>query len=515
MSVSSVGAATQRGNGRRLWRRVPLLVGTALVGAALALSACTIDGAGAARAQPVDFSQSEYRAWPGSFADAVDRVMPAVVNISTSRTVTGQGAPNLPDLPGLPPELREFFERFGQPFETPFGPEGPGERSVFGQGSGFIISPDGLVVTNNHVVAGANEVTVTLQDGDQLDATVIGSDTRTDLAVLRIQSDRRLPYVQFGDSDRLRVGDWVIAVGNPFGLGGTVTAGIISAMGRDINAGPYDDFLQIDAPINRGNSGGPLFDAAGRVVGVNTAIFSPSGGSVGIGFAIPSSMAEPVIAELIEDGSVSRGWLGVRIQPVTEDLAAGFGLPEAGGALVVEVTPGSPSARAGVRQGDVILSFNGRPIETPRELSRVVADMDQGDRVTIEIWRGGERQTLTAVIGALPADQVADAASAEPGVQPSAVHGLELAPLDDSARVRFGIGDDVAGALVVGLTEDAGDMPLRPGDVIVTVDNEPVRGPDDVAGRLTLAEQEGREAVVVLVYRNGNEQFMALRLRRA
>ena len=515
MSDSSVGAATQSGDARRLGRRVPLFLGTALVGAALALSACTIEGAGDARAQTADFSQSEYRAWPGSFADAVDQVMPAVVNISTSRTVTGPDTPNLPNLPGLPPELREFFERFGQPFEPPFGPQGPGERSVFGQGSGFIISSDGLVVTNNHVVAGANEVTVTLQDGDQLEATVIGSDSRTDLAVLRIRSDRRLPYVQFGDSERLRVGDWVVAVGNPFGLGGTVTAGIISAMGRDINAGPYDDFLQIDAPINRGNSGGPLFDAAGRVVGVNTAIFSPSGGSVGIGFAIPSSMAEPVVAELIEDGSISRGWLGVRIQPVTEDLAAGFGLPEAGGALVVEVTPGSPSDRAGVRQGDVILEFNGRPIETPRELSRTVADTDQGDRVTIEIWRNGARQTLTAVIGTLPADQLADAAPAESDVQPSAVHGLELAPLDRSGRARFGIEDDVAGALVIGLAEDAGDMPLRPGDVIIAVDNEPVRNPDDVAGRLALAEQEGREAVVVLVHRNGDEQFMGLRLRRA
>ena len=512
MGVSSVGVASQSGSARRHGRRISLLLGTALVGAALALSSCTVEGSREARAEPIDFSQSDYRAWPGSFADAVDEVMPAVVNISTSRTVTGPGAPNLQDIPGLPPELREFFERFGQPFD---GPGGPGERSVFGQGSGFIISSDGLVVTNNHVIAGANEVTVTLQDGDQLDATVIGTDSRTDLAVLRIQADRRFPNVQFGDSESLRVGDWVIAVGNPFGLGGSVTAGIVSAMGRDINAGPYDDFLQIDAPINRGNSGGPLFDAAGRVVGVNTAIFSPSGGSVGIGFAIPSSMAEPVIAELIDNGSVSRGWLGVRIQPVTEDLAAGFGLPEPGGALVVEVTPGSPSDRAGVRQGDVILTFNGRPVSTPRELSRVVADTNQGDRVTIEIWRGGERQTLNAVIGALPADQLAGTGPAEPGVQPSAVLGLELAPLDGSARARFGIDDDVVGALVVGLDEGAEDVPLRPGDVIVTVDNEPVRGPEEVAGRLTQAEREGREAVVVLVHRGGSEQFFALRLRDA
>lgn len=355
-------------------------------------------------------------ALPNSFADVVDSVTPAVVNIAATgaddRALAELGPSPFP--PGSP--LDEFFERFREEFAGQ--PDRPSQRTS--QGSGFLIDPGGLIVTNFHVIAGADDVIVTLFDGTRIPARAVGADPRTDLALLRIGIDRTLPYLEFGDSDDVRVGDWVIAIGNPFGLGGTVTAGIVSARSRDINAGPYDDYLQIDAAINRGSSGGPTFDAGGRVIGINSAIFSPSGGNIGIGFAIPSNLAEPVVDELRQRGFVERGWLGVRIQDVSASDAQGRGLPNAEGALVVEVEPGSPAALAGLRPGDVVRRFDGRSIETIRQFTRIVGDTAIGRQVTMEVWRQGRRMSLSVRIGAVPApDQLARGASRQPASLPS------------------------------------------------------------------------------------------------
>ncbi len=332
---------------------------------------------------------------PASFADVIAAVSPAVVNISVSKAVSRRvprgGMPSIP--PGS--SFEEFFRRF---FERQSLTQGQGPL-VQGMGSGFVVGPEGYVVTNNHVVEGADAITVTFDDGTRYEAELRGTDPKTDLALLKIEVDEPLPYARFGNSDRMRVGDWVIAIGNPFGLGGTATTGIVSARGRDIQSGPFDDFLQIDAPINRGNSGGPLFDIAGQVVGVNTAIFSPNGGSVGIGFAIPAAQAEPVIEQLRSTGHVERGWLGVQIQTVTEDIASRLGLDSALGALVAGVVPESPAERAGIRTGDVIVGINGNEIERVKDLIRLVAGARPEDEVHLELWRGGETLALDVVIG--------------------------------------------------------------------------------------------------------------------
>src|SRR5690606_23539567 len=347
-------------------------------------------------------------ALPGSLADVVEKVAPAVVSIQVEKKIGGlsMGSPRLPD------NMPEFFKRFfgDERFKDFFGvPEQMPERRVGGIGSGFIIDPEGYIVTNNHVAEDADKITVTLQGGKEYEAELIGADPKTDLALVKIDADESLPYVEWGDSDTARVGDWIIAVGNPFGLGQTVTTGIISARGRSIGAGPYDDFLQVSAPINRGNSGGPTLDTHGRVIGVNTAIFSPSGGSVGIGFAIPSNMAADDVRQLKELGKVERGWLGVMIQTVNEDLAAGLNLPSAEGAIVSQVTPGGPAEKAGIRQGDVIVAVNGERIEEMRELPRVIAGIPAGEKAKIDIWRDGREMTVSATIGSMPdEEQVAE-----------------------------------------------------------------------------------------------------------
>lgn len=470
--------------------------------------------------------QAWARSAPDGFADLIANVAPAVVQITTRQSAP-ENEPAGGDLSQIPEQfregpLRDFFERFFQEGGPGQQPEPKAERSALG--SGFIISADGIVVTNNHVIGNAEKMDVTLKDGSKFSAKLIGSDDKTDLAVLKIEADRPLPVVAWGDSDHSRVGDWVVAVGNPFGLSGTATAGIISSRGRDIGAGPYDDFIQIDAPINTGNSGGPLFDSDGAVIGVNTAIYSPSGGNVGIGFAIPSNAARKVVAALEEKGTVSRGWLGVAIQPVTPDVADGLGLSKAAGALVATVTPDSPAEKAGLRQGDVVLAFNGQEIVTPRELSRAVADAGAGDKGKLQVWRDNREIDVSVRIGEMP-KQVA---SNEPdqkhapgklgggGVELGAL-GLTLAPLDDAGRQRWGLAENASGVLVasVDAKADAAEKGLQPGDVITRVNQQEVKTPADVEKAVQKAKSAQRKTVLLLVDRRGTQQFIAVELTRA
>ncbi|MGH9337254.1 MAG: Do family serine endopeptidase, partial [Vicinamibacteria bacterium] len=377
---------------------------------------------------------------PASFADLIDAVQPAVVNISVSGSAavsaTGGGMP-----PGMPFEdFEEFLERFFDRDlpERRSPPRAPRAPQFQGMGSGVIVAAEGYVVTNQHVVDNASEITVTLHDGTKLAASVVGIDEKTDLALLKVESEESLPYASFGDSDEARVGEWAIAIGNPFGLGGSASAGIVSARGRDIQAGPYDDFIQIDAPINRGNSGGPLFNLSGQVVGINTAIFSPNGGNVGIGFAIPSNLASGVIEELRTTGRVERGFLGVTIQTIDEDIAESLGLENETGALVASVVPGGPADEAGIEPGDVIVEIDGEKIEEIKELTRKVADISPNADAEIVVLRDGERKTLEVGIGRNPAETETASAGGPHAGAPANGLGLRLSELTPSVRERYG-----------------------------------------------------------------------------
>ena len=442
-----------------------------------------------------------------SFADLVERVQPAVVNVSTIIRGKASNAPSAPfNFPQDSP-FREFFERRFGPL-----PEG-GTPDAQGVGSGFIVDAQGHVVTNYHVVRNADEIVVTLSDGTELPAKVVGHDAKTDLALLKIDTDKSLPFVSFGDSDGARVGDWVVAVGSPFGLGGTVTAGIISARGRNIQSGPFDDFLQVDAPINRGNSGGPLFDQNGQVIGVNAAIFSPSGGNVGIGFAIPSQLAAPIIEALKSQGYVERGWMGVSIQSLSPELAESFGLDEPSGALIAGVLPDGPAARAGISVGDVIVRFGDQKVQTMRDLPRIVAAAKAGTRVPVEIVRNGDAKTLTLDVGEMPgSDKVAAAAPDTRDEDETARLGLALAPLDDAMRQRLELDSGVQGAVIaqVEAASPAARQGLRPGDVILRVGTQNVTGPQQVIDAVHAAAEAKRNHVVILVSRRGNERFVAV-----
>jgi serine protease Do len=385
-------------------------------------------------------------------------------------------------------------------------------------GSGFVVDSAGFVVTNNHVIAEADEISVVFGDDSTYDAELIGHDSKTDLALLRIKGDGPFPAVTFADSDHVRVGDWVIAIGNPFGLGSTVTAGIVSARSRDIRAGPYDDFLQVDAPINRGNSGGPSFNLDGEVIGINTAIFSPSGGNVGIGFAIPSNLALPVIESLKEDGRVQRGWLGVRIQTVTEEIAESLGLDDAEGALVASVTPGGPAEGAEIQPGDVILEFDKKKIDRMRGLPRIVAETPIGKEVEVAIWRRGEEQSMKVTLGELPEEDELAALTESGADTPSSAEisplGVTVAVLNEELRARYEIGPDVTGVVIVEVTEGspAGDESLRPGDVIVEVGQEEVGSPPEIQAKVNQAKQEDKKSVLLLIDRQGDLRFVALRI---
>jgi serine protease Do len=445
-----------------------------------------------------------------SLAPLVERVSPAVVNISAQ--ISGEAAarqdPSSDDADqpgsGSPFEdfLRRFFENRGMPNTG---------REAMALGSGFIIDPTGYIVTNNHVAGNATKITVILQDNSRHPAKVIGRDEKTDLALIKIESNQKLPFVSWGDSDQAKVGDWVAAVGNPFGLGGTVTAGIISAVGRNIHEGPYDDYIQIDAPINRGNSGGPTFNLGAEVIGVNTAIYSPSGGSVGIGFAVPSNTAREIVAQLKEKGSVTRGWLGVAIQGITPTIARSLGLDpdQPKGALVASVSPNSPAAKAGIKQGDVVLAANGRPVSNVSELPRIVAAAKPGAKLDVTILRNGREQTVAATVAEMP-DKPKQVAAAPPEDEDADGLGLQLAALSPTLRRQYRIPSDVDGVVV---TKLAGDSPaaafgMEPGDVIVSIEQQPAKTPQQAAEVLKEAAAKG--SVLLLVNRRGTSQFVGL-----
>ncbi len=451
-------------------------------------------------------AEAQAKAAPESFADLSESLIDAVVNISTSQRVSGGGI-QIPEVPeGSPFEefFDEFFKRKGEE-----GEEDERPRRVNSLGSGFVISEDGIIVTNNHVIEKADEIVANFNDGTKLPAELIGYDEKTDVAVLRVKPDKPLKAVHFGDSDKLRVGDWVLAIGNPFGLGGTVTAGIVSARNRDINSGPYDSFIQTDASINRGNSGGPLFDTDGEVVGINTAIISPSGGSIGIGFAVPANIAKNVIDQLIEYGETRRGWLGVRIQTVTDDIAESLSMGETMGALVAGVSDNGPAAEAGIETGDVILEFDGKPIKEMRELPRVVADTAIGKKVDVKVLRKGEEKMLSVTVGRLEeGEKVAsledgqdEAPAEEPQSTAVSALGLDLSDLDDELRDRYQVDAAIEGAVVteVDPSGPAAERQIRAGDVITEVAQEKVTSAQQVKDELDKLKDKGRKSALLLV----------------
>ena len=458
------------------------------------------------------------RAVPTSFADLAERLSPAVVNISTSQTVKRPNiGPKIPELPQGSP-----FEDFFKDFFDKRGGQGPSSRKVQSLGSGFVVDPQGYIVTNNHVIENADEIVVNFPNGDSLDAKLVGTDPKTDLAVLKLTEEpsEPIPFVKFGDSDAARVGDWVIAIGNPFGLGGSVTAGIISARNRNINSGPYDDYLQTDAAINRGNSGGPLFNMDGDVVGVNTAIYSPTGGSVGVGFSVPAAIASNVVDQLREFGEIRRGWIGVRIREVSEELAEGLDLDKPMGALVEDVTKEGPAEEGGVEIGDVILSFDGKEIEEMHDLPRAVAETAAGDTVRMIVSRKGKTQTLKITVGLLDAEgkAVSDEEDEEKAVESGeVVLGMTLAGLDRKLREANDIKADQEGVLItdVDSTSAAAKKGLRRGDVIVEVAQEAVATPDEVTKKVAAQKADGKSSVLLLVSRGGDVRFVALRFEEA
>jgi serine protease Do len=496
-------------------RRAKLLAGVVALGAAGLMTAQTVVPSQLALAEPVRVEAAA----PADFSDVVRTVSPAVVSVQVKQAAEprmmnfdGQNGfeqffKGLPD--GHP--FQKFFRDFGGRGED--GREQRRQPRQFGlsQGSGFFISDDGYVVTNHHVIDKGTEFTVIDQKGDEYNATLIGADKRTDLALLKIESDKTFTYVDFAD-EAPEVGEWTVAIGNPFGLGGSVTAGIVSARGRDIGAGPYDDFIQIDAPVNRGNSGGPAFNMHGEVIGVNAAIFSPSGGNVGIAFAIPASTAQDVIMELKDGGTVVRGWLGVQIQNVTDDIAESLGLDEARGAIVAEAQDGSPAAKAGLRSGDTILAVEGTAVEGPRDLSKIIAAYEPDTKVDITVWRDGEEETVAVTLGRLQdQDQVA---SVEPE-QLDTKTSLDDLGLVLTTKAEAGL--DGEGVVIAEIDPDspAAEKRLSTGDVILEVAGMKVESPSDVLKALEKAEKDGRKAVLFRVESNNATRFVALPMNLA
>jgi serine protease Do len=502
---------------RRAWMMPPAVratgVAAVMLGVAVAAPGCAPLGA-----------SGRSQVQMASFAPLVQQVIPAVVNVSAVQKPR-KSAADWDTGGGLSEEYRqeaalpraaldELLRKFFEEQQRRGAPNLPG----LALGSGFIIDPRGYIVTDDHVLENADKVAVTFHDGSQHEAQIIGRDLLTDLALLKIAAPQPLPYVHWGDSDAVRVGDWVLAIGNPFGLDDTVSSGIVSARGRDIHSGPYDDFLQIDAAINRGNSGGPTFDLDGKVIGINSAIYSPNGGSVGIGFAIPANLARPVVEQLLAHGKVERGWLGVQIQPVTAEIARGFGLPAPQGALVAGVSPAGPAARAGFAEGDVILKVNGREIERMRDLPLIVAEMPVGRAAEVTVWRHNREVSLRPVIGPMPNEpEIAElqpprsAPAAKPPKDITA--GLKLGALTEPLRRRLHVPPDAGGVVVDAMTDESplAGADLMPGDVIETVNQEPVASPRDVFAKLRSAAAAAK-TVVLLVNRHGANRYLALSL---
>ncbi len=454
-----------------------------------------------------------------SFADLADQLLPSVVNISTTQRVEQRLTPEtLPQLPKGSP-FEDFFKEFMDRRHEQLPSTPPSSL-----GSGFIIDAEnGYIVTNNHVIADADEIKITLHDDTIIPAELVGRDEKMDLAVLKVNpKDGNLKPVKFGESDVMRVGDWVIAIGNPFGLGGTVTAGIISARQRDINSGPYDDYLQTDASINRGNSGGPMFNVKGEVIGINTAIYSPSGGSVGIGFAIPSTLAKPVIDQLIKYGKTRRGWLGIRIQNVTDDIGESLGLGKARGALVASTTKDGPAHKAGIKAGDIILSFDSKDIKDMRHLPRAVAETDIDRTVPVIVWRDGKEIALKATVGELEKAEeegLLENDSVMTNEDDAGGYKLERlqmtgAILSESLRSQYGIEAGVVGVIITHVEDnsDAAVKGLRPGDVILEINQNAVSTPESLNTFVQNARRSGRSSVLLLVNRGGDIQFVAIRL---
>ncbi len=465
-------------------------------------------------------STSSVARGPDNISDVAEKVIDAVVNISTSQKVEARNTPmpQLPNDPQLDELFRDFFNRRGQgdPQNRDRGP-----RRVNSLGSGFIIDASGIVVTNNHVIAEADEVTVILNDGSRLKAEIIGKDQKTDIALLKVKPDKPLKAVKFGDSEKLRLGEWVIAIGNPFSLGGTVTAGIVSARNRDINSGPYDNYIQTDAAINRGNSGGPLFNLEGEVIGVNTAIISPSGGSIGIGFAVPSKTALPVIDQLKQFGETRRGWLGVRIQQVTDEIAESLNIKPARGALVAGIDDKGPAKPAGIEPGDVIVKFDGKDIKEMRDLPRVVADTPIGKQTPVIVIRKGKEVTKSVTLGRLEDGEKLAAVDPKKSDAPEQTVvkkalGIELANMSDDLRKRFKIKDTVKGVVITGIdaSSPAADKRLSPGDVIVEIAQEAIASADDFQAKIDKLKKDGRKSALFLIAgADGELRFVALSLQ--
>jgi serine protease Do len=464
---------------------------------------------------------------PDGIADVAEKVIDAVVNISTTQTVEakagGGGGGDRGAMPQLPPgsPFEEFFDDFFKNRRGPGGDKGGGgmqPRKTNSLGSGFIVDTAGIVVTNNHVIADADEINVIMNDGTKIKATLVGVDKKTDLAVLKFTPVKPLVAVKFGDSDKLRLGEWVIAIGNPFSLGGTVTAGIVSARNRDINSGPYDSYIQTDAAINRGNSGGPLFNLDGEVIGVNTLIISPSGGSIGIGFAVPSKTVVGVVDSLRQFGELRRGWLGVRIQQVTDEIAESLSIKPARGALIAGVEEKGPAKPAGIEPGDVVIKFDGKDIKEPKDLSRVVADTAVGKAVDVVIIRKGEEQTKQVTLGRLEDGEKAVQASnkTQPEAEKPATQkalGLDLAGLSKDLRSRYKIKDSVKGVVITNVdsSSDAAEKRLSAGEVIVEVAQEAVSNAADVKKRVDQLKKDGKKSILLLVSNaDGELRFVAL-----
>ncbi len=468
----------------------------------------------------VPMAAPAYAAGPASVADLADELIGAVVNISTAQNVAGSdgdsGAAPRPRVPEGSP-FQDFFDEFFKQQQEGNQPRRP--RRVQSLGSGFVIDPSGIIITNNHVIADADEITIEFTDGTELEATVIGTDPKTDIAVLKVEPAKELQAVKFGSSAASRVGDWVMAIGNPFGQGSSVTLGIVSAINRDIRSGPYDAFIQTDAAINRGNSGGPLFNMDGEVIGINTAIISPSGGSIGLGFSVPADLASNVIAQLREFGETRRGWLGVSIQPVTDDIAESLGMVIAQGALVAGVTDKGPAKNSGIQVGDVVLVFDDKPISEMRDLPRIVAETAVGKAVDVVVLRKGERVTVPVTLGRLEDGEAAamgdEDATPEDATETVSELGLTFSDLTDAARAEIGIDEGVNGVLIVEVEEGstAEEKGIKSGSVVSEIGQEAVSTPAEVQARLEELRKDGRKKALLLVAApDGQLSFVVLDL---